>query len=136
MKYFLAWLALVVVVAVGIGSFNVPTLYRMVARGVASPATVTEIHPKVHNTVHYEYSVGGLSYRGAMQSWPPNPEIGKLEVGQTVIVYYDRARPGKSVLGAPNAMLEDELAAVIAAALIMPTIIVLRLRWWIRRLGA
>jgi hypothetical protein len=133
MKYFLTWLALVAAVSMGLGSFNVPAFYRLTSRGVASPATVVEILPKIHNTVRYNYSIGGHSFHGSMQSWPPNPVIGELKVGQEVVIYYDREHPDNSALGAPNAMLENELASVILAALIVPTLIVLRIRWWIRR---
>ena len=132
-EVFLCVAGLVFVVAAGLGSLNVPAFYRFTRRGVASPATVIELLPNDHAKVRYEYSIGGRAFKGGMQSWPPNPKIEELKVGHEVVIYYDREHPEKSVRGELHAMLENELSAVIAAALVMPTVLIWRLRWWIRR---
>ena len=127
------WLALAVAVLGGIGSFNVPALYRSVKHGVASHATIIEILPMDHNRVRYEYLIGSRSFRGAMQAWPPNPDIENLKVGQKVVIYYDREHPEKSVLGEPSTMLENELGSVALLALIVPTFVVVPFWWRSRR---
>jgi hypothetical protein len=102
-------------------------------RGIQGPGSVIEVLPKIHNTVRYEYSVDGRAFHGAMQSWRPNPPIEQLSVGQPLVVYHDPQHPEDSVLGDPKPMLENETGSIALAALIIPAIIVLRVRWWIRR---
>jgi hypothetical protein len=133
MKYAITWLLLAVVVAVGIGSLNWPTYRRMAAQGVSGTATVVELLPKIHNTVRYQYEVGGQRFEGQMQSWQPNPPLEQLVVGQTVVIYYDPQRPEESVLGDPKPMLRNETISVLLAAFVMPTLIVGGWAWRVSR---
>jgi hypothetical protein len=133
MKYAITWLLLAIVIAVGIGSLNWPKYRRMAARGISGKATVVELLPKIHNTVRYEYAVGGQTFHGQMQSWQPNPPLEQLGVGQSVVIYYDPQRPEASVLGDPKPILKNETISVLLAALGMPTIIVGGWAWRLSR---
>ncbi|HUA37127.1 MAG TPA: DUF3592 domain-containing protein [Candidatus Sulfopaludibacter sp.] len=133
MRYAITWLALAGVIAIGIGSLNWPAYHRMMAAGVTGQARVIELLPKIHNTVRYEYHVGGLVFEGQMQSWLPNPPLEQLRVGQPLVIYYDPQHPAESVLGDPRPMLQNEMFSVALAAVVVPTFIVVTWAWRSRR---
>ncbi len=113
-----------IAVAVGIGSLNWPVYRRIATRGVAAGGTVIELLPNIHDTVRYEYRVGGKMFEGQMQSWPPNAPLEQLRTGQSLVVYYDPQHPEVSVLGDPKPMLKNETISVALAALVVPTFLV------------
>ncbi len=129
MRYAITWVVLATVIAIVIGRLNWPTFHRLVAVGVSGEGKVVELLPKIHNTVHYDYRVGGQVFEGQMQSWQPNPPLEQLKVGQPVVVYYDPQRPGESVLGNPKPMLQNETISVALAALGVPSFIVATWAW-------
>jgi hypothetical protein len=129
MRYAITWLALATTIAIGIGSLNWPAFHRMAAAGVSGQATVTELLPEIHNTVRYEYHVGGQVFHGQQQSWQPNPPLERLSVGQTLVIYYAPQNPGASVLGDPKPMLQNETISVALAATMIPTFIVVAWAW-------
>jgi hypothetical protein len=129
MKYAITWLLLVVVIAVGVGAINWPSYRRMAARGVSAKATVLELLPSVHNSVRYQYEVGGQTFEGQMQSWQPNPPLEHLVVGQPVVIFYDPQHPAASVLGEPKPILRNETISVLLAAFGVPTVAVLMWVW-------
>ncbi len=129
MKYAIAWLILAVATAIGIGSLNWPAYQRMAKLGVSGQATAVELHPKVHNSVRYQYKVDGKMFYGQMQSWQPNLPLGQLHVGQPLVIYYDPQHPEHSVLGDPKAMLQNETISVALAAIVFPTVIVVAWAW-------
>jgi hypothetical protein len=129
MRYVITWLVLATVIAIGIGSLNWPAYHRLVAVGVSGQASVLELLPKIHNTVRYEYRVGGKVFDGRMQSWQPNPPLEQLKVGQPLVIYYDPQHPAESVLGNPKSMLQNETVSVALAAIGVPSLIVAAWAW-------
>ena len=129
MRYVLTWLVLSAAVAIGIGSLNWTSYRRMAARRVSGQATVIELLPNIHNTLRYEYQVAGRTFQGQMQSWPPNPPLGQLGVGQPLVIYYDPEHPEQSVLGDPTPMLKNETMSVGLAAILFPTLLVAAWAW-------
>lgn len=129
MRYAITWLVLATVIAVGIGSLNWPAYHRLVEVGVSGQASVLELLPKIHNTVRYEYHVGGHMFEGQMQSWQPNPPLEQLRVGQPLVIYYDPQHPAQSVLGNPKPMLQNETISVALAAIVFPSFIVGTWAW-------
>ena len=129
MRYLIAWLALAVVVGIGIGNLNWPNYRRMVVRGVSGQATVVELLPKIHNTVRYEYRVARQSFQGQMQSWQPNPPLEQLRVGEPLVIYYDPGHPEDSVLGDPRSMLRNETISIALAAVGLPTLLIVGWAW-------
>jgi len=129
MKYAIIWLGLAVGIGCLVGSLNLPTFHRLAEKGVSEKATIVELLPKFHNTVRYEYQVAGETYQGRMGSSRPNPPSEQLGIGQSVVIYYDPEHPQVSVLGDPKGMFYEETFAVMFAALMGSTFIVLRLAW-------
>ncbi len=124
MRYALIWLTLAGAMAVGVGSLNWLTFRRLSTEGIPSQARVVELLPKVHNTVKYAYPVGGKLFQGQTQSWPPNPPLEQLVVGQTLTIYFDPAQPERSVLGDPKEMLTNETIFIAITSVLIPTFII------------
>ena len=82
-------------------------------------------------TVRYRYDVDGHQYFGRMSPWPPNPGITLLAEGATVTVWYDPDEPALSVLGSPDALLQNEIISVALAGFLAPTFIVFAWRYHI-----
>jgi hypothetical protein len=129
MRYAITWLVLATVIVIGIGSLNWPVYHRLVAVGVSGQASVVELLPKIHNTVRYDYRVGGQVFEGQMQSWQPNPPLEQLRVGQPLVIYYDPQNAAESVLGNPKPMLENETISVALAGVGVPSFIVVAWAW-------
>jgi Protein of unknown function (DUF3592) len=127
--FLLIWLGMVIVIGIGIGSLNWRFYRRMTTDGVAGQANVIELLPMDHKTVRYRYHVAGREFHGQRQSWPPNPPLEELAIGQMVVVYYDPEHPEQSVLGDPRPMLENETIAVTIAATGIPTMLVILWAW-------
>lgn len=123
-KYVIVWLVLALVFTVGVGCFNLPAFYKLSTLGVLGSATVTEVTPEYHNTLRYQYQVGGGTYQGRMQTWTPNPGLDQIKVGQQVVIYYDPKNPGLSVPGDPKRMLKNEILSVALVGLVFPSLIV------------
>ena len=119
------WLILFFVIAVGIGSLNIPTYIRLVRHCESVNGTVVEIAAKYHNTVRYQYSVANVSYSGQTQ---PEGLANSLRVGEKITVYYDETRPSLSVLRNPRGLLQNEVISVMLAAALMPTIILIGIK--------
>jgi hypothetical protein len=130
MRYVLAWLLLAAAIAIGIGRLNWTSYRHMAAHGISGPATVMELLPKIHNSLRYEYQVAGRTFQGQMQSWPPNPALDQLAIGQSLVIYYDPEHPEESVLGDPGPMLRNETISIGLAATLFPTLLVVM---WARR---
>jgi hypothetical protein len=124
MKWLLLWLFLAVAIALVVGSLNVPLYERLITKGVQTTATVVELTPKIHNTVRYEYQVGGNKFEGQRSPWRPNPPTDEIRVGDSLTIYYDPSNPSLSAPGDVGPMLTNELISVGMAALLMPTFIV------------
>lgn len=133
MKYILVWLALSIALLVGLGRLNWPFYHRLTIHGVEGQGTVVELLPKIHGTLRYKYQVEGKTFEGQQQPWQPNPDLDRLRVGQSVVIYYDPAHPSDSVLGDPKPMLKNETISIAVAATIFPTMIIGSWRWQKRR---
>jgi hypothetical protein len=137
--YLASWLVLAVLVATLMGSFNLRRYRAFVATGARADGVVIALTPENHNTVQYRYAVGGRGYEGQQTPWTPNPPTEELHIGQKVVVVYDPASPGTSVLGDPEPMLANETDTIVLGATVMPTVIVLSVcfgQWRARRKGA
>jgi hypothetical protein len=124
MKWLILWLIMVAVVALVVGSLNVPFYYRLITNGVKAQATIIELTPQIHNTVRYEYQVEGRSFKGQRSPSSPNSSTDQISVGQSLVIYYDPLNPSLSVPGDPKPMLTNELISVGMAALGIPTFII------------
>jgi hypothetical protein len=127
-KYLIAWLIL----ALGIASFFAIgswPLYRLATRGISVQGAAIEFLPQIHRTLRYGYKVGSNTFQGQVAG----AQI--VESGDPIMVCYDPQRPSVSVIGDPNAQLENQLIAAFLVILVAPTFIVARFAWWLRRRG-
>ena len=118
------WLILAFITAVGLGSLNIPTFWRLTKHASHCQGAVTEVTVDYHNTVRYQYTVNNRVYTGQTQTGMPNPEPGKLRPGDALIVFFDPDAPSTSVLEAPDALLKNEIISWGLAALVMPSLVV------------
>ncbi len=126
MRYAITWCLLAATFVFGFGRLNWASFHRLTVQGVSGQATVIELLPKIHNTLRYEYHIAGHTFHGQMQSWPPNPPLEQLAVGQSVVIVYDPEHPENSALGDPHPMLENETISIAFIAIVFPTAIVIR----------
>jgi hypothetical protein len=129
MRYVITWLVLAAVITIGIGSLNWLSYLRLAMRGVLGQATAIELLPQIHNTVRYEYHVGERAFQGQMRSWPPNPPLEQLGVGQSLVIYYDPEHPEESVLGDPKPIFKNETISIALTAVGFPTLLVVVWAW-------
>jgi len=129
MKYLTIWLVSAIAIAILLTSQNVPTFRRLATRGVEARGIVLELHPEIHATLTYKYQVGGSTFRGQTQPWPPNPPLQQIKVGQEVVIYYDPEHPEVSALGDPHLMLNNEISSVVLGAIGLPTFLVIVLKY-------
>jgi len=121
------WLALALALGTFVGSLNLPRLYRLVEHGVKTQGVVTAKEPQNHQYVHYTYRVGGSTFQGTGQSGWGNPPFQSLGPGDQVMVYYDTANPGWSLLGEPVPDFKNEVISVLMVVFIFPSLILWRL---------
>ncbi|HUB08648.1 MAG TPA: DUF3592 domain-containing protein [Myxococcales bacterium] len=122
---FAAWLLLALALGGGIGSFNLPTYYALRNHGVAVTGSVIEYTPRYHDSVLGEYVVNGERYqcRSAFVA-PPNGPKREMHAGDPLQIVYLPERPDRCTLGDPAALIPNELASVLSAALLGPAFIV------------
>src|ERR1700690_130406 len=130
-RYLLLWFAGASLIAVGIGQFNVPLLYRLARRGIETCGTVTGFEPNNHRTVHYSYRVNDKIYTGE-QEGGVRTETSALPTNcGGNVVFYLPERPGVSCIGDPAPMLKNEIIPIVLAMLFVPAFFLLsaRSRW-------
>jgi Protein of unknown function (DUF3592) len=126
----LTWLAVAAVTYLVVGSVNLRKFGHLAVVGVFVQGRVVDVLPDQHGSVRYVYSVAGRNYSGQMQPRPPNRGLGELSRGDTLVVYYDPTQPQESVLGDPRQMLTTERMIVGMATVILPTGLLMSMRWY------
>jgi hypothetical protein len=119
------WLVLAAIFALVVGTLFRRPYDELVSNGVVTEGLIRQKEPDNHQNVHYSYVVGSETYwgighggQGAM------PVFEKLQIGQKVLVVYDRRQPTLSCLGDPKQHLKSAnfltvLAAVLSATFVM-----------------
>jgi len=140
-RFLLLWFAGALLVAFGIGQFNVPLLYRLTRRGVKTCGTVTGFEPNNHRTVHYSYRVNDKTYSGAQEGGVGGEASASSNDCEGNVVFYLPERPDVSCISDPAPMLKNEIITVILAMLFIPSFLLLSarsrspaFRRWLRRL--
>ena len=122
------WLVLVLITAVGLGSLNTPTFWRLTRHAAHCQGAVTKVTADYHNTVCYQYTVNNRVYTGQTQTGTPNPGAETLRSGDALVVFFDPDAPSTSVLEAPGALLKNEIISWGLAALLVPSIVLLGIK--------
>jgi hypothetical protein len=128
-RFVLLWLAGASLIAIGVGSFNIPLLYALVHRGIPTCGTILTIEPRNHNSVHFSYEVNGKTYYGVQQGGVSGNGADFSPYCRDNVVYYLPENPERSCIGYPTPMLNNEIDAILAGMLIFPTFILFVWRW-------
>jgi hypothetical protein len=95
----------------------------MTINGVRCEGLVSDLHPDRHQLVSYSYKVDGKIFYGERQSRIPNSAFKTLHAGDSVVVFYNRAKPEESLLGDPIQILKSETFAVVLGGVMAATFV-------------
>lgn len=116
----LIWLSLVFVAyALGYVVFNPGRMVRLAESGIRAEATVFAKEPLNHNLIRYSYTVGGDKFTG---SGSAGCCIDNIQIGQSVVVYYDPNNPADSFNGDPRAEAENVKGLIFLIMIALPII--------------
>jgi len=128
-RFLLLWLAGASLIAVGLGSLNIPRLYPLMRRGVKTCGTVTAFEPNNHNTVRYSFEVDGKSYSGAQGGGRGLDVPGFPANCEGHVVFYLPDDPYVSCIGDPDPMFKNEVISILFPMVTFPLFALLMLRW-------
>ena len=111
------WFILACGFGILVGSFNLPTFYKLSKRGVSIPGRELKTAKGVN--VGYEFEVRQKVYKWLI----PQRTSEKLYPGAKVTVVYDPLDPQVSIIGPVKPRLDNELVSVGMVILLFPAII-------------
>jgi hypothetical protein len=126
MRWLLAWVIFATVVAVGLGSVNIPKFLGLVRFGMPTTAYIEDLAKRTHPGVLYEYEVDGRRYTIGNAQKAGNVPANRMK--RQAQITYDRRDPHESTFEDPKAALKNEIISVTVAALMVPTFVLLRLK--------
>jgi len=94
--------------------------YRQLSKGVLVEGRVMGKEPENHQIVNYSFKVGDQTFEGIGHGGRGNPRFSELEIGQSVIVFYDPGNPKSSCMGYPEAHQRVELAGIVFLVAFLP----------------
>jgi len=127
-RFLLLWFVGASLLGLGLGSFNIPSLYRLMRRGIETTGTITDFEPNNHRTVHYSIDVNGKSYSGSQQGGAEGEETSVSSISTRRAVFYLPDDPNVSCIGNPAPMLKNEIIPIVLAMLFIPTFFLLSAR--------
>lgn len=123
LKLVMIWLAFSVGAAtVVIIFFDFPKWHGLAQRAVETNGKVTAKEPANHMSIRYSYRVGEQTYTGTGQSGDPNPEFDKINVGDSIKVFYDAENPEVSSADSPDRESSTIMMVVLFAMIAAPII--------------
>lgn len=128
-RFLLLWFGGALLIALVLGSFNLPLLYPLVHKGLPTCGTIIRIDAQNHNSVYYSYEVNGKTYEGVQQGGVDGEGTGFSPYCPGWVVYYLPESPERSCIGYPGPMLSNEIIPIILAMLTFPSFILLVWRW-------
>ena len=75
--------------------------------------------PNNHLGIRYAYKVDGKPYEGDGYAGQINRAFDKIQLGDTVTVFFDKQRPNISTLEAPDILTVQQIGQIVAVALIL-----------------
>ena len=124
MKYLFAWIGVFIALFVVMGFVNCGSYYHLLRHGIYANGVIVGIPPKQHGIAEYIYGENGV-YAGRSIPGYPNPDLGELKIGDSVVVYYSSINPKVSMLSEPRRTLRNEVLSVFILAAIGATFILL-----------
>jgi uncharacterized protein DUF3592 len=126
-RFLLLWLAGASLIAIVLGSVNIPRLYSLSRRGITTCGTIAAEEPNNHRTLRYSYQVNGETYSGGQQGY--GGDLLAFSSGCAIVVVYLPEDPHISCIGDPTSMLNNEAIPVLLSMLIFPTFALLAWMW-------
>jgi hypothetical protein len=128
------WFGLAVAIATGIGSLNLPSEYRLWKEQTRTHGIVTKLEPENHNSLYYTFETprGPIHGGGRITSLPPD----QRRPGAVIDVWYASGDPKNCNSERPNTLFLGELLAVVLAATIGPTLLVMQIQRMVRAIAA
>ncbi len=112
-KLVVAWLAATLLAGVaGIILLDVPKYYRLTRYGVPAEGSITDLQPRNHRSVIYQYQTERSAYNGGGHAGDIEADFDQLRLGQKVTVFYDPDKQEVSCLGDPSRHLRSNLTGV------------------------
>jgi hypothetical protein len=88
---------------------------------------VTAKEPENHAAVHFNYEVDGKKYDGSGQAGRGNPAFDQLQIGQSIVVFYNPKNPEKAILGYPQLYAQSDYFGVLFVATTFSSVIIVPL---------
>jgi Protein of unknown function (DUF3592) len=124
-RFLLLWLLGACLVAIGLGRFNLSSLYPLARRGVETVGTVTGFESDNHRTVHYTFEVNGKMFSGSQEGGVD----GKATTPSAKhAVFYLPEDPNTSCIGDPMPMLWNEVISISLVIFILVPVALLGVR--------
>jgi len=124
-RFLLLWSVGACATAIGLGSFNIPSLCPLARRGVQTVGTVTGFEPNNHRTVHYAFEANGKTFLGS-QAGGVDGEATTTSAKQAV--FYLPENPYTSCIGDPKPMLWNEVITIALGVFIFVPLVLLGVR--------
>ncbi|MGH9948982.1 MAG: hypothetical protein ACRD6X_17565 [Pyrinomonadaceae bacterium] len=125
---FIIWVVLTVFAFfVGRQIFDSSDLQYYAYKGEPIYGTVINKDAENHQLIYYTYEVNGISYSGHGRAGAGNPLFNKINIGERVVIFFDPASPGNSLLGYPQYDLALNQQLIWAVTVTLPIIPVIAL---------
>jgi hypothetical protein len=103
---------------------NLPDYIPLSMDHRTTEGTITKLEPENHNSVYYQFVIGGQTYEGAETR--ANEFVNG--VGRKITVFYHPKSPAKSSISQPYDLLVNELITLGLIVLIFPGLVLITLR--------
>jgi len=103
--------------------------YRLTRDGQQTQATVTRRQPEIHQTCHFEFSVGTRNYQGSDQGC-------HAQIGDVVQITYSPTDPSFATTASPKEELLGQILGALGMSCLAGVIVAWRMRSRQRRNGA
>ena len=91
---------------------------------------IVEIHPQMHSTCEYRFSIDGHSYNHTGRS------CGDSRIGQQIAVYFSPRDPGISINGDPHTWFTNDLIPSVLTLVLFPLVAAAFAYWRVRSGGS
>jgi len=115
----IVWAVSFMTIATLIGGLNIPRFWAINQHPGKEIGIVVGKYPHDHQSLKYTYVVNKVEYSSSTSIiGNENPEYNSIEIGKTIIVYFDTMNPSNSILREPKRAISSEIATVLIAGLV------------------
>lgn len=121
--FIVAWVLLSVSMYTGASAiFDSSGLKFFEEHGETVYGNVASKEEQNHQLIHYTYEVDGTKYSGEGRAGAGNPTFNELDIGESVVVFYDPTVPSMSILGYPQYDIELNRQMIWVVTILGPII--------------